>query len=167
MLALKLEGEVVGQMTALVVSSEQPKRVRIPDLQRPEVQNALKLSAYAMESRYPASDLYTEVSAIDVVAQEQVTCFSGIATHFEELHEIVVLSVHITTHGYGRVHLQQVGLRLQHLGTFSYDPQRLLFGQATLTVEVLLQKLEIWLRGVLRRQELILRGRVEGGCLDV
>lgn len=32
-LALQLEGKVISQMTALVVSSEQPKCVRIPDLQ--------------------------------------------------------------------------------------------------------------------------------------
>jgi len=32
-LALELEGEVIGQMPALVVSAEKPKRVWIPDLQ--------------------------------------------------------------------------------------------------------------------------------------
>ena len=36
-LALELEGEVIRQMAAFVVSAEQPKRVGIPDLQRPEV----------------------------------------------------------------------------------------------------------------------------------
>jgi hypothetical protein len=44
-LALELEGEVVGQMPALVVSAEQPERVGVPDLQRPQVENALRASA--------------------------------------------------------------------------------------------------------------------------
>ena len=34
-LAFKLEGEVVGQMSTFVVTTEQPQRVRIPDLERP------------------------------------------------------------------------------------------------------------------------------------
>jgi hypothetical protein len=32
-LALELEREVVGQMTALVVASKQPERIGVPDLQ--------------------------------------------------------------------------------------------------------------------------------------
>lgn len=41
MLALKLEGEVICKMPAFVISAEQPKGVRIPDLERPEVENTL------------------------------------------------------------------------------------------------------------------------------
>jgi hypothetical protein len=40
-LALELEGEVISQMPALVVSAEEPERIRVPDLQRPQIQNAL------------------------------------------------------------------------------------------------------------------------------
>jgi hypothetical protein len=36
-LTLKLEGEVVGQMPALVVTSQQPKGVGVPDLEGPQV----------------------------------------------------------------------------------------------------------------------------------
>lgn len=46
-LAFELECEVIGQMTAFVVAAEQPERVGVPDLQGPEVQNALDMSAYA------------------------------------------------------------------------------------------------------------------------
>ena len=35
--ALKLECEVVRQMSALVIPSEQPQSIRIPYLQRPEI----------------------------------------------------------------------------------------------------------------------------------
>lgn len=48
--ALELEGEVVGQMAALVVSSKKPERVGVPDLQRPQVEYALSLSAHACDS---------------------------------------------------------------------------------------------------------------------
>jgi hypothetical protein len=34
-LALELECEVISQMSAFVVSAEQPERVGVPDLQRP------------------------------------------------------------------------------------------------------------------------------------
>ena len=44
-LALQLESKVISQMTALVVSAQQPQCVGIPDLQGPEVQNALQMSA--------------------------------------------------------------------------------------------------------------------------
>ena len=45
MLTFELECEVVGQMAALVVSSEKPEGVGVPDLQRPEVQDTLRVSA--------------------------------------------------------------------------------------------------------------------------
>lgn len=39
---LQLEREVVCQVATLVVTPQQPKRVGIPDLQSPEIQNALR-----------------------------------------------------------------------------------------------------------------------------
>lgn len=41
MLAFELEGEVVGEMATFVVSPKKPKGVGIPDLERPQIQNAL------------------------------------------------------------------------------------------------------------------------------
>ena len=49
-LAFELECEVVGQMATFVVTAQQPKRVGIPDLKRPQVQNALQMSAHACHS---------------------------------------------------------------------------------------------------------------------
>ena len=40
-LALELEGEVVRQVAALVVAAQQEQRVRVPHLERPQVQHAL------------------------------------------------------------------------------------------------------------------------------
>lgn len=40
-LAFQLEREVVRKMPAFVVSSEQEERIGVPDLQRPQIQDAL------------------------------------------------------------------------------------------------------------------------------
>lgn len=105
-LALELEGEVVCQVTAFVVSSEQPQGLGVVDLQRPEVQDALD----------------AEVATVDVVAQEEVSRLGRVAPDLEELHEIVVLAVHVTADGYGGVHLQEVGLGTQQLCALPDDP---------------------------------------------
>ena len=57
-LAFELECEVVGQMATFVVTAQQPKRVGIPDLERPQVQNALKMSAHACHSAQMALPRY-------------------------------------------------------------------------------------------------------------
>lgn len=41
-LALELKSEVIRKMSALVVASQEPERVGVPDLQGPEVQNTLE-----------------------------------------------------------------------------------------------------------------------------
>ena len=41
-LALELEGEVVGQVATLVVAAEEVQRLGIPYFERPEVQDALR-----------------------------------------------------------------------------------------------------------------------------
>jgi len=165
--ALQLEGEVVGQMTALVVSSKQPKCVGIPDLQGPQVQYALPISVQAYVMRTVRAYLDTEITPIHIVAQEQVARFCRIAPDFEQLHEVVVLPVDVTTHGDGGVHLQQVWLRLEDFGALLEDPQCLLLGQAALAVKVLLEELDVGFCAVMRREELLVGGRVEGRRLDV
>jgi len=46
-LALELEGEVVCQMSALVIATQQPECIWVPDLESPKVENALRKSASA------------------------------------------------------------------------------------------------------------------------
>ena len=55
-LALQLESEVVGQVAALVVTTQQPESVGVPDLERPKVEDTLDL----------------EVTTVNVIAQEEV-----------------------------------------------------------------------------------------------
>ena len=40
-LALELEGEVIGQMATLVVTTHEPEGVGVPNLETPEVENTL------------------------------------------------------------------------------------------------------------------------------
>lgn len=40
--ALQLKGKEVCQLFTLVVTAQQPERIGIPDLQRPEIQNTLQ-----------------------------------------------------------------------------------------------------------------------------
>lgn len=42
-LALKLEGEVVGQMATLVITTHEPEGVGVPNLEGPEVENTLHI----------------------------------------------------------------------------------------------------------------------------
>ena len=58
------------------------------------------------------SHLYTKVATINVIAQEKIAGLCGVATNFEQFHEVVVLAVNITAHSNGCVHFEQVGLRL-------------------------------------------------------
>lgn len=113
------------------------------------------------------TNLDTEVAAVDIVTQEEIAGLARVAANFEELHEIIVLAVHITAYGNGCIHFQQIRFRLEDLSTLVDDPESLLLCQATLSVEVLLQELQVWLGGVVRRPELLHGGRVEGGGLDI
>jgi hypothetical protein len=42
-LALQLEGKVIGQMATLVVATHEPESVGVPDLESPEVENTLHI----------------------------------------------------------------------------------------------------------------------------
>ena len=66
--------------------------------------------------------LNTEISSVHIVSQEQVTRLFGIASDFEEFHQIKILSVDITANSDWRIHLQQIRLALEHLCPQLYDP---------------------------------------------
>ena len=58
--------------------------------------------------------------------------------------------MNISTHRDRSIHLQEVRLGLEDLRAGFDDPQCLLFGEAALPVQVLLEELKIGLRRVLR-----------------
>lgn len=94
-LALELKGEVVGQMTALVVAAQQPERLGVVNLERPQVQDALD----------------GKVATVNVITEEEVARLGRVAADLEQLHQVVVLSVDVTADSDRGVHLEQVGFR--------------------------------------------------------
>lgn len=114
-----------------------------------------------------STHLNTEISSVHIISQEEVSSVFGIASDFEELHQIEVLPMNITADRDGRIHLQQIRLALEHFCAHLYDPQRLFFGQSTLSIEVLFQELEVGLAAVIWRTELFLCGWTESRRLDV
>lgn len=143
MFALEFEGEVVREMPAFMVSSQQPQGVRIPNLQRPKVEHTLahhQLPPIQSVVRRN-THLDAKVAAIHIVAEEEVSSFSRITANLEKLHQVEILAVDVATNGDGRVHFQQIGFAFQDLGTLFDNEQCLLLGEATFTVEVLFQEL--------------------------
>jgi len=138
-------------VATFVVSSQQPKRLGVVNLETPEVENAL----------------YAEITSVDVVTKEEISGLGGVATNFEKLHEIVVLSVDITTNGDGSVHLQEVGLGAQKLSTLPENPKSLLLGETTFAVEMLLEELKVGLGLSLILEELFVGRLVHGRSLDI
>lgn len=49
--------------------------------------------------------LDAEIAPIDIIAQEEITSFAGIAANFEQFHEIKVLAMYVSTHSYRSIHL--------------------------------------------------------------
>lgn len=113
------------------------------------------------------SHLDTEVASIHVVAEEQISCLCGVSADLEQLHEIVILAMDVPADGNGSIHLQEVWLGAEQLRAGVYDPQRLLLREPALSVEMLLEKLEIGLGRVLLRPEGVVVWCVEGGRLHL
>jgi hypothetical protein len=98
-LAFQLEGEVVRKMAALMVSSQEPQRVGIVDLERPKVEDTF----------------YAEVAPIDVVSEEKVTGLGRVAADLKQLHQVIVLTVNVAADSDGGVHLEEVRFGPQDL----------------------------------------------------
>lgn len=150
-LALELKGKVVGQVTTFVVATKEKERVRVPDLQCPEVEDALD----------------GKVAAVDVIAQKEVAGVCGVATDFKELHEIIVLAVDIAADGDGSVDFEQVGFLTQDLGGSCQDEAGLVIGETALAIKVVLEEGNIGLGRVLCAEELLVGGFLECWCLYI
>ena len=99
----KLEGEVVGQVTTLVVAAKEKKGFGIPDFERPEVEHALQ-DASDDRQQQPrnlvvrrgvirhanTTYLNAEVAPVNIVSQEQIACRLRIASDLEKLHQIIL-----------------------------------------------------------------------------
>jgi len=113
------------------------------------------------------TNLYAEISTINIVSQEQISSFSRVTADLKKLHQIIVLAMNITANCDWCIHFKQVGFGPEKFGTFMNDPKSLLMGQSAFAIEMLLQELNIGFATILRRPELVLRRRVEGWSLDI
>lgn len=105
--------------------------------------------------------LDTEVAPIDVVSEEEISRLCRVSSHLEQLHQVKVLAVHVTTHGDGCIHLEKIWLLREQLCPFLYDECCLLLCEPAFTVEMLLEELDVRLRSILRGEELFI-----GRCID-
>lgn len=96
---LVVESINLSNLTRLVVSTEDGNAILIADL----------------ESDQKGHGLDRVVAAIDVVTHEEVVGVGRVAADTEKLHEIVELTVDITTDGDGAAHRLDVGLFHQDL----------------------------------------------------
>lgn len=104
-LTFEFECEVIRKMSALVVASQKPECVGVPDLQSPEVENALKKrQIQARKLKRRRAYLNAEITSVDIITQEQVSRFGRIATDFKQFHQIVILTMNVTAHRDGCVH---------------------------------------------------------------
>lgn len=100
-LTLKLEGEVICQMPTFVIAPEEEEGIWVPDLEGPDIQNALQEQSQTISTQGHAaficyrrrSHLDGKVPSVNVVSQEKVPRICWVATDFKELHE-VELHVH-------------------------------------------------------------------------
>ena len=91
-------------MSAFVVASQKPECVGVPDLQSPEVQNALKKRQIQARKLKRRTYLNAEKTSVNIITQEQVSRLGWIATDFKQFHQIVVLTMNVTAHRNGCVH---------------------------------------------------------------
>ena len=89
----------------------------------PEVEELRHLPAFVIASQHinglgevelegveEEDDLAGERPAVDVVAQEQILRFRGVAAHLQQLHEVVELPVDVAHHCHRIVQAQKVRL---------------------------------------------------------
>jgi hypothetical protein len=102
-----------------------------------------------------------EITSIDVVTEEQIPRLGGITTHLEQLHQVKVLSVHITTDRNGGVHFEHIWFGGQNLCTLADDPKGLLFGKAAFATKMLFEEMYVGLGSVCCEELLLCR---DCGC---
>ena len=150
---LLAEGEVRGQVAALVVAAQQVKRLRVQDFHRPQVQytlfglkktNKFKIEIVLLCDCATSAYFDAEVAAVDIVAEEEVARVGRLAADLEQLDQVVELAVHVAADGDGRVHLEHGGLATQQRRAVVYDAQGGGLLEASLAHQVLLEHVGAW-----------------------
>lgn len=81
-------------MSTFVVSTEEEQCIGIPDLQRPEVQDALPIDDQNGKLSMDQSSAYlnAEVSTIDIVPEEKISGICRAASNLKQFHQVELWS---------------------------------------------------------------------------
>ena len=113
------------------------------------------------------TNLDAKVTPIHVISQEQISGLGRITSDLKKFHQVKVLTMDVATDGNRGVHLQQIRLCTEDFCASVDNPQRLIFSETALSIEMLFEELEVRFRGISRGKELLLRRRMKGWCLDI
>lgn len=142
-----------------MVSSKQPEGIRIPNLERPQVEDALSRVNENSTPLLRKTNLNAEITTINVVTEKKISSVCRIPANFKKFHQVKVLAVYVPTHRDGSIHFEEIRLISQHLRSQLYDPQRLLLRQAAFSAKMPLEELQIRLAAIVRGKKLVLGRR--------
>lgn len=91
------------------------------------------------------TNLYTKISSVHVVSEEEVPCGGWGTAHFEKFDQVEELSVNVTAHSDGRFHIDHVLLLTQQIGALFDDAQCDALFDASLEKKMLTQLIEVGL----------------------
>lgn len=99
--ALIIESIDLGDLTRLMVTTEDGDSVFIADL----------------EGDKKSHSLNTVVSTVNIVTHEKVVCVGAVSTNAEKLHQVMELTMNITTNSHRTAHRLYIALFNQNLAS--------------------------------------------------
>jgi hypothetical protein len=138
-------------MSAFMISPEEEDGIRVPDLERPEVENTLD----------------AKVTSINIISQEKVSGSGGIAANLEKFHKIIILSVDVATDSHWGVDVEEIGFGVQDLSSLLDDMERMFLSYSSFSVEMVLEKGDVRLALFCFREELLVCRKVHRRGLDL
>jgi hypothetical protein len=76
-----------------MITAQEEKGIRIPDLKGPQVQHTLEFPFSALiptKKMNIEADLDTKISPVNIIAQEKVSSFCWIPSNFEQFHQVIL-----------------------------------------------------------------------------
>lgn len=74
-----------------MIPTEQEECGGIPDLERPQIKDTLQLDQPMGTNLWTAKTyLNTEITSVNVISQEEISCGSRITADLEEFHQVVL-----------------------------------------------------------------------------
>ena len=81
-------------MSTFMITAQEEKGVRIPDLKGPQVQHTLEFPVSALiptkKMTIEEADLDTKISSVNIIAQEKISSFCWTPSNFEQFHQVIL-----------------------------------------------------------------------------